>query len=105
MSVILTCRVSALILKEQGKLKSHYIFWSHWTKFMDSYHKRILLVCTLKITTKSLDLILYIATDFLTAFLDNGSVNTVSVQQWKICLSGGMLLRVARQQDTIEDAV
>jgi hypothetical protein len=35
-------------------------------------------------------------TDLLKAFLGNGSVNTVNVQQWKMCLSGRILLRVAR---------
>jgi hypothetical protein len=43
-------------------------------------------------------------TDLLKAFLGNGSVNTVNVQQWEMCLSGRMLLRVARQQRTNEDA-
>jgi hypothetical protein len=42
----------------------------------------------------------YIATDLLKAFLGNGSVNTVNVQQWEMCLSGRILLRVARQQRT-----
>jgi hypothetical protein len=42
-------------------------------------------------------------TDLLKAFLGNGSVNTFNVQQWKMCLSGRMLLRVARQQRTNED--
>jgi hypothetical protein len=45
-----------------------------------------------------------IVTDLLKAFLGYASVNTVNVQQWKICLSGRMLLRVARQQHTSEDA-
>jgi hypothetical protein len=30
-------------------------------------------------------------------FLSNGSVNTVNVQQWKMCLSRRMLLSVGRQ--------
>jgi hypothetical protein len=46
----------------------------------------------------------YIVTDLLKAFLGNGSTNTVNVQQWKMCLSGRMLLHVARQQRVIEDA-
>jgi fumarate hydratase class II len=41
-----------------------------------------------------------IVADLLKAFLRNGSVNTVNVQQWKMCLSGRMLLRAARQQRT-----
>jgi hypothetical protein len=45
-----------------------------------------------------------IVTDLLKAFLGKGSVNMVNVQQWKMCLSGRMLLRVARQQRTNEDA-
>jgi hypothetical protein len=43
-------------------------------------------------------------TDLLKAFLGSGSVNTVNVQQWKMCLGGRMLLCVARQQRTNEDA-
>jgi hypothetical protein len=35
-------------------------------------------------------------TDLLKAFLGNGSVNTVNVQQRQMCLSGRMLLRVAK---------
>jgi hypothetical protein len=46
----------------------------------------------------------HIVTDLRKAFLGNGSVNTVNVQQWKMCLSGRMLLRVARQQRTSEEA-
>jgi hypothetical protein len=42
--------------------------------------------------------------DLLEAFLGNGSVNTANVQQWEMCLSGRMLLYVARQQRTNEDA-
>jgi hypothetical protein len=38
-----------------------------------------------------------IVMDLLKAFLGNGSVNTVNVQQWKMCRSGRMLLLVARQ--------
>jgi hypothetical protein len=45
----------------------------------------------------------YTVTDLLKAFLGNGSVNTVNVQQWEMCVSGRMLLRVARQQRTSED--
>jgi hypothetical protein len=45
-----------------------------------------------------------IVTDLFKAFLGNGSVNAVNVQQWKMCLSGLMLLHVARQQRTNEDA-
>jgi hypothetical protein len=45
-----------------------------------------------------------IVTYLLKAFLGNGSINTVNVQQWNICLSERMLLRVARQQRTNEDA-
>jgi hypothetical protein len=40
----------------------------------------------------------HIVTDFLKVVLGNGSVNTVNVQKWKLCLSGRMLLLVARQQ-------
>jgi hypothetical protein len=47
---------------------------------------------------------LCIVTDLLKVFLGNGSVNTVNVQQWKMCLNGRMLLRAARQQRTNEDA-
>jgi hypothetical protein len=46
----------------------------------------------------------HIVTDLLKAFLGNVSVNTVSVQQWKMYLSGRMLLLVGRQQRTNEDA-
>jgi hypothetical protein len=41
--------------------------------------------------------------DVLKAFLGNGSANTVNVEQWKMCLSGQMLLRVARQEHANED--
>jgi hypothetical protein len=41
--------------------------------------------------------------DLLKTFLGNGSVNTVNVQQWEMCLSRRMLFRVARQQRTNED--
>jgi hypothetical protein len=44
------------------------------------------------------------ATDLLKAFLGNGSVNTVNVQEWKTYLIGRMLLRVDRQQRTSENA-
>jgi hypothetical protein len=40
----------------------------------------------------------------LKAILGNVVVNTVNVQQWKMCLSGRILLRVARQQRSNEDA-
>jgi hypothetical protein len=40
----------------------------------------------------------------LKVFVGNCSVNTVNVQQWKICLSGRMLLRLVRQQRISEDA-
>jgi hypothetical protein len=43
-------------------------------------------------------------TDLLKAFLGNGSVNTVNVQQWKMCLSGRILLRVVSKQRNNEDA-
>jgi hypothetical protein len=33
-----------------------------------------------------------IITDLLKEFLGNGSVNMVNVQQWKMCVSGRMLL-------------
>jgi hypothetical protein len=46
----------------------------------------------------------YIVTDLLKEFLGNGSINTANVQQWKMCLNGRMLLRVARQQRTNENA-
>jgi hypothetical protein len=46
----------------------------------------------------------YIVTDLLKTFLGNGSVNMVSVQQWKVGLSVRMFLRVGRQQRTNEDA-
>jgi hypothetical protein len=44
-----------------------------------------------------------------TALLGNRLINTPrpnthTRQQWKMCLSGGMLLRIARQQRTNEDA-
>jgi hypothetical protein len=41
-------------------LKSLYIFRSYWTNFWDSYHKRRLLIFTLKIISKSPKVILYI---------------------------------------------
>jgi hypothetical protein len=40
----------------------------------------------------------------INVLLGNSSVNTVNVQQWRMCLSGRMLLLVARQQRTNEDA-
>jgi hypothetical protein len=43
-------------------------------------------------------------TDLLKAFLGNGSVNAVDLQQWKMCLGGRVLLCVAVQQRTNEDA-
>jgi hypothetical protein len=43
-------------------------------------------------------------TDLFKAFLGNSSVNTVNVQQWEMWLSGRILLRVARQLRTNEDA-
>jgi hypothetical protein len=42
--------------------------------------------------------------DLLKTFIDNGSVNTVNVQQWEMFLSGRMLLRVARQHRNNDDA-
>jgi hypothetical protein len=48
--------------------------------------------------------IYYTVTDLLKEFLGSGSVNTVTVQQWKMCLSGWMLLRVATRWRTNEDA-
>jgi hypothetical protein len=47
---------------------------------------------------------LHILMDLLKAFLGKGFVKTVNVQQWEMYLSGRMLLRVARQQRTNEDA-
>jgi hypothetical protein len=47
---------------------------------------------------------MHTVTDLLKVFLGNGSINTVNVQQWKMCISGLTLLRVARQQRTNEDA-
>jgi hypothetical protein len=41
-------------------------------------------------------------TDLLKAFLGNSSVNMANVQRWKMCLSGRMLLCIARQQRTNE---
>jgi hypothetical protein len=40
----------------------------------------------------------------LKEFLGSGSVKKVNVQQWKMYLGGRLLLRVARQQRTDEDA-
>jgi hypothetical protein len=42
-------------------------------------------------------------TDLLKVFLGNTAVNTANMQKWKMCLSGRMLLRIARQQRTNED--
>jgi hypothetical protein len=47
---------------------------------------------------------LHNVTDLLKAFVGNGSVNTVRVQQWEMYLSGRRLLRVVRQQRTNEEA-
>jgi hypothetical protein len=49
-------------------------------------------------------LFLHTVTDSPKAFLGNGSVNNVNVQQWKMCLTGRMLLRDATQERTNEDA-
>jgi hypothetical protein len=38
------------------------------------------------------------------ALLGNDSVSMVNVQQWKICLSGRMLLLVTGQKHSNEDA-
>jgi hypothetical protein len=46
----------------------------------------------------------YAITDLFEPFLGNGSVKTFNVEQWIMYLSGRMLLRVARQQRTNEDA-
>jgi hypothetical protein len=43
-------------------------------------------------------------TDLLKVLLGNGKVNTINEQQWEMSLSGRMLLHVARQQRTNEDA-
>jgi hypothetical protein len=42
----------------------------------------------------------YIVTDLLKAILRKGSVNTVNVQEWKMCLSGRILLTLARNHVT-----
>jgi hypothetical protein len=47
---------------------------------------------------------IHIVTDLLKAFLGNGSINWVNMQQWKMYLSGRMLLWVARQQRNNKDA-
>jgi hypothetical protein len=88
-----TRRITSCWRQELKRVKRIYV--SEWTTWLIKYTE---LSPTWEATSYSITQeILNIVTNLINALPGNTSVNTVNVEQLKMCLSGRMLFLVARQ--------